>query len=65
LDINEELGACFTDACITDWEKEFDYLNWTKLMQILKDPGSVWCERILMSKLYMQQSVKYDWTKRK
>jgi hypothetical protein len=58
LDINEELGACFIDAGITDWQKEFDYLNWTKLMQILKDPGSVWRERRLMSKLYMQQSVK-------
>jgi len=58
LDINEELGASFIDACNTDWQKELDYLNWTKLMQILKDPGSVWHERRLMSKLYMQQSVK-------
>jgi hypothetical protein len=65
LDINEKLGACFIDACITDWQKEFDCLNWTKFMHILKDPGSVWHERRLMSKLYMEQSVKYDWTKRR
>jgi len=23
-------------ACFTDWQKEYDHTNWTKLMQILK-----------------------------
>jgi hypothetical protein len=30
LDIDEELCACFID-----WQKAFDLVNWTKLMQIL------------------------------
>lgn len=34
-------------------------------MYILNDPGPVWHERRLMNKLYMEQSVKYDWTKRR
>jgi hypothetical protein len=35
LDIDEELCACFID-----WQKAFDHVNWTKLMQILKGTGS-------------------------
>jgi hypothetical protein len=31
VDIYEEFCACFID-----WQKEFDCVNWTKLMQILK-----------------------------
>jgi hypothetical protein len=53
LDIDEELCACFID-----WQKAFDYVNWTKLMQILKGTGIDWRERRLISKLYMEQSVK-------
>jgi hypothetical protein len=34
LDIDEELCACFID-----WQKAFDRVNWTKLMQILKGTG--------------------------
>jgi hypothetical protein len=51
LDINEELCACFID-----WQKAF--VNWTKLMQILKGTGIDWHERRLISKLYMEQSIK-------
>ena len=53
IEINEELYACFID-----WQKAFDHVNWTKLMQILKRTGIDWCERRLISKLYMDQRVK-------
>jgi hypothetical protein len=53
LVIYEELYACFID-----WQKAFDRVNWTKLMQILKGTGIDWRERRLISKLYMEQSVK-------
>jgi hypothetical protein len=53
LDIDEELCACFID-----WKKAFDHVNWIKLMQILKGNGIDWRERRLISKLYMEQSVK-------
>jgi hypothetical protein len=53
LVIDEELCACFID-----WQKTLDRVNWTKLMQILKGIGTDWCERRLISKLYMEQSVK-------
>ena len=41
-----------------DWQKAFDHVNWTKLMQILKRTGIDWCERRLISKLYVDQKVK-------
>ena len=53
LEIDEELYVCFMD-----WQKAFDRVNWTKLMQILKGNDIDWCERRLISKLYMAQSVK-------
>jgi hypothetical protein len=53
LDIYEELCACFID-----WQKAFDRVSWTKLMQILKGIGIDWRERRLISKLYMEQCVK-------
>ena len=40
LEINAELCVCFID-----WQKAFDRVNWTKLMQILKEIGIDWCER--------------------
>ena len=49
----EELCVCFID-----WQKAFDRVNWTKLMQILKRIGIDWRERSLISKLYMEQKVK-------
>ena len=53
LEIYEELNACFID-----WQKAFDRVNWTKLMQILKETGIDWRERTLIRDLYMAQSVK-------
>jgi hypothetical protein len=53
LDVDEELYACFID-----WQKAFDHVNWTKLMQILKGIGIDWHEIRLISKLYMEQSIK-------
>jgi len=53
LEIDEELSVCFID-----WQKAFDRVNWTKLMQILKENGIDWRERRLISNLYMAQSVK-------
>ena len=53
LEIEEELCVYFID-----WQKAFDRVNWTKLMQILKVPGIDWSERRLISNLYMAQSVK-------
>jgi len=53
LDIDEELCIC-----LIDWQKAFDRVNWTKLMQILKRTGIDWRERRLISKLYMDQRVK-------
>jgi hypothetical protein len=43
-----------------DWQKTFDWVNWTKLMQILKRTGTDWCERKPISNLYMAQ---YDQTR--
>jgi hypothetical protein len=50
LEIDEELSFCFID-----WQKKFDRVNWTKLMQILKETGIDWRERRLISNLYMAQ----------
>jgi hypothetical protein len=52
LAIDEELCACFID-----WQKAFDRVNWTKLMQILKGTGIDGRGRILISKLYMEHIV--------
>ena len=53
LDIDEELRACFLDR-----QKVFDRAKWTKFMQILKGNGIDWGERRLISKLYVDQTVK-------
>ena len=37
LEIDEELCVCFID-----WQKAFDRVNWTKLMQILKRTDIDW-----------------------
>jgi len=37
-------GLC---VCFIDWQKAFDRVNWTKLMQILKGTGIDWHERRL------------------
>ena len=53
LEIDEKLSVCFIDG-----QKAFDRVNWTKLMQIVKEPGFYWRERRLISNLHMAQSVK-------
>jgi len=53
LEIDEELYVCFID-----WQKAFDQVNWTKLMQILKGTGIDWRKTRLISNLYMAQSFK-------
>jgi len=50
LEIDQGLSVCFID-----WQKAFDRVNWTKLMQILKETGIDWRERRLISNLYMAQ----------
>ena len=44
--------------CFIDWQKAFDRATWTKLIWILKGTGIDGRGRILISKLYMDQSVK-------
>jgi hypothetical protein len=44
--------------CFIGWQKAFDRVNWTKLMQFLKGTGIEKRERRLISNLYMAQSVK-------
>jgi hypothetical protein len=53
LNIGEEVCICFID-----WQKAFDRVKWTKLMEILKKTGIDWRKRKLISKLYVDQSVK-------
>jgi retron-type reverse transcriptase len=53
LDIGEEICVCFID-----WQEAFDRVKWIKLMEILKKSGTGWRDRKLISKLYMDQSVK-------
>jgi len=48
LETDEELCVCFID-----WQKAFDRVDWTKIMQILKGTGIDWRERRLISNLYM------------
>jgi len=45
-------------VCFIDWQKAFDRVNWTKLMQILKVTGIDWSERRLIRGLWVAQSVK-------
>ena len=50
LDVDEELCACFTD-----WQRAFDRVSWTKLIQILEETCIKWFERRPSSKLYVDQ----------
>jgi hypothetical protein len=45
LDIDEELCSCFIH-----WQKAFDHVNWSKLMQIMKGTGIDWRERRFIRK---------------
>jgi hypothetical protein len=53
LEIDSEVCICFID-----WQKAFDQVNWSKLMQIVNRTGIDWHERRLITNLYMAQSVK-------
>jgi hypothetical protein len=53
LDIDEKLCACFIHC-----QKAFDCVNWTKLMQTLKETGIDWHGKRLINKFYVYQSVK-------
>jgi len=53
LDIDKKLSLCFIH-----WQKAIDRVNWTKLMQILRETGIDWRERGLISNLDMAHSVK-------
>jgi hypothetical protein len=54
LDIEEELCVCFID-----WQKVFDSLNWTKLMQILKGNVIDWHENYRSSDCTMTTLLNY------
>jgi hypothetical protein len=41
-----------------DWQRAFERVNWTKLIQILWENGVDWHGRKLISKLYVDQSAK-------
>jgi len=49
--------------CFINWQKACDSVNWTKLMQILNGTGMDWRDGRLISKLYMERSVKMNWAK--
>ena len=41
--------------CFVDFEKAFDRVDWTKLLQILKGLGVDWRDRRLIANLYLNQ----------
>ncbi len=45
-------------VCYVDYEKAFDRVNWSKMMDILQDIGVDWRDRRLIKNLYMGQKVK-------
>jgi len=53
LDLKEEMSLCFID-----WQKAFDRVDWTKLLEILRNIVVNWRERRLIRNLYMGQRVK-------
>jgi len=53
LNIDEELCVSFIG-----WQKVFDRVNWTRLIQFLKRIGSDGGERRLICRLYMDRSIK-------
>jgi hypothetical protein len=53
LDTDEELWVCFIER-----QAASDRVNWTESMPILKGTDIGWRERRLISKLYIDQSVK-------
>jgi hypothetical protein len=53
LDLGEELCSCFIE-----WQMACDYVNWSKLMQIIKETGIKLHKRQLISKLYVDHIVE-------
>ena len=53
LDVKEEMCLCFID-----WQKAFDRVDWTKLLEMLRNIGVKWRECRLICNLYMGQRVK-------
>jgi Reverse transcriptase (RNA-dependent DNA polymerase). len=53
FDVKEEMCLCFID-----WQKAFDCVHWTKLLEMLRNIGVNWRERRLIRNLYMEQRVK-------
>jgi len=53
LNRDEEIWAYFKE-----WQKASDHVKWTKLMQILQKTGTDWHKRRLISKMYVDQSIK-------
>ena len=46
-----------------NWQKAFDRVKWTKLVQTVKGTGIDYRERRLIKELYMDQNIKINWTK--
>ena len=44
--------------CFIDWQKSFDRVGWTKLLEMLRNIGVNWREHQLIHNLYMGQRVK-------
>ena len=53
LDVKEEMCLCFLD-----WQKAFYRVDWSKLLEMLRNIGVNWRERRLIRNLYMRQRVK-------
>jgi hypothetical protein len=51
LELGNEVFVCFVD-----FEKAFDRVNWTKMMEVLKKLGVDWKDRRMISSLYMEQT---------
>jgi hypothetical protein len=54
LDIREVLCACYIK-----WQKAFDRGNWISLKEFLKENAISCTERNLISKLYIDHSIKF------
>ena len=44
--------------CFIYWQKAFDHVDWTKLLEMLRNIGVHWREHRLIHNIYMVQTVK-------